>query len=155
MSTKNQEPGCTVHIYAVVRVPVKVAGTSDHLAAIKIAEETTDLEVAIRQGIYAEEIINVLVDTDGDEEYQKTTAYKLNAAGDWVPVIEVPTSDCITVTCCMRSKTLGTTDTSELRVYEGENLWEKAQNMAASYGATLETVTLNCDPRAPYTALKS
>ena len=75
-----------VHLYAVVRVPVEICEASSQLEAIQKAESQTNLHTAFRSGEYAEDVVSVLVDEVGDEEYLKSTTYLLdNKSGIWKP----------------------------------------------------------------------
>jgi len=64
-----------VHIYAVVRVKIEGVNAESQTAAITAAQKGLDMEYAIKQGEYAEEITGFLVDEVGDENYSKTRAY--------------------------------------------------------------------------------
>lgn len=82
-------PAYRVTLYAVVRVTVDVATASSQLDAIAKAESATDLHEAFRGGEYAEEIVGVLVDEDGDSEYLKSTSYlpSQEAETGWAPAV--------------------------------------------------------------------
>ncbi len=78
-----------VHLYAVVRVPVDVPSATSQLDAIKKAEAMTDLNIAFKNGEYADDISSVLVDEAADSEYVKSTSYMVDDAGHWKPQVIV------------------------------------------------------------------
>lgn len=82
-----KEAGYRVTLYAVVRVTVDVASASSQLDAIAKAESSTDLHDAIRGGEYAEEVVGILVDENGDDEYRKSTTYlpSQDVESGWAP----------------------------------------------------------------------
>ena len=71
-----------VHLYAVVRVDISNIEAESQQAAIRKAEEETDLHTlldALEAVEYGEEIIGYLVDEVGDDEFRKSRNY--NADG--------------------------------------------------------------------------
>ena len=72
-----------VHLYAVVRVDISNIEAESQQAALKKAEEETDLHTlldATEAVEYGEEIIGYLVDEVGDDEFRKSCNY--NADGE-------------------------------------------------------------------------
>ena len=75
-----------VHLYAVVRVPVEISEASSQLEAIQKAESQTNLQTAFLSGEFADDVVSVLVDEVGDEEYLKSTTYLPDGkTGGWKP----------------------------------------------------------------------
>jgi hypothetical protein len=79
-----------VHLNAVVRVPVDVPAAASQLDAIDKAVKETNLHQIFRYRSYeyAEEIVSVLVDVVGDEEYAESRVYDPGmkpGQGAWVP----------------------------------------------------------------------
>lgn len=67
----------TVHLFAVVRVPVSITA-GDKKEAVERAIEETDLASEIRHGEYAEEVTHALVDVQGDTGYAHSTWHSVN-----------------------------------------------------------------------------
>lgn len=79
-----------VHLNAVVRVPVVVHAAASQLDAIEKALTETNLHQMFRSHAceYADEIISVLVDEEGDEDYRNSRIYDPGTKpgqGEWVP----------------------------------------------------------------------
>lgn len=77
-----------VHLYSVVRVPVDVPSATSQLDAITKAEALVDLNRDFIRGDFADEVVGVLVDEVGDEEYVNTRNY-LPAQTGWKEEKEV------------------------------------------------------------------
>ncbi|MBB5546561.1 hypothetical protein [Paraburkholderia fungorum] len=78
-----------VHLNAVVRVPVEVPAAASQLEAIGKAIEETNLDQLFRSHAYeyADEIVSVLVDEAGDEDYLNSQFYDPGmkpGEGEWV-----------------------------------------------------------------------
>ncbi len=79
---ENKMAKYNVHLYAVVRVDISNIEAESQQAAIRKAEEETDLHTlldALEAVEYGEEIIGYLVDEVGDDEFRKSRNY--NADG--------------------------------------------------------------------------
>ena len=78
----------TVHLYALVRVPVSDVEADSHAEAVSKASRMVDLDEVFRDLAshatrlnaieYADEISHVLVDEDGDSEYDRSRWYTWN-----------------------------------------------------------------------------
>ena len=78
----------TVHLYALVRVPVPDVEADSHAEAVSKASRMVDLDEVFRDLAshatrlnaieYADEISHVLVDEDGDSEYDRSRWYTWN-----------------------------------------------------------------------------
>lgn len=80
-----------VHLYAVVRVAVDVPSATSHLDAIAKAEQSVELHKDFRTGEYADEIVNVLVDEIGDDDFLNTRLFEpSDAEPGWAEAAEGP-----------------------------------------------------------------
>lgn len=81
-----------VHLFALVRVKVPGVEADSQRAAIEAAEKAIDLYQIASAKIYgaecveyAEEIVEALVDEEGDPEYSKSTWFNLRAGFSETP----------------------------------------------------------------------
>ncbi|QMI49882.1 hypothetical protein [Burkholderia sp. MBR-1] len=80
-----KEKAYRVHLYAVVRVPIDVPSAASQLDAISKAERSVNLHADFNRGEYAEEIVGVLVDEQGDEDYLNSRNYVTSKeSGTWI-----------------------------------------------------------------------
>lgn len=64
-----------VHIYAIVRVKVQSIEAESQTEAIEKARVNTDMEQAIQEGEFTDEVTGYLVDEAGDAEFKNTRVY--------------------------------------------------------------------------------
>lgn len=77
----------TVHLFAVVRIPVAIKA-GDKKEAVENAIKETDVTTEIHRGEYAEEIICALVDVKGDIDYAQSTWHSADG-GDYRDPIDL------------------------------------------------------------------
>lgn len=92
--------GFDVHLYALVRVKISEVRAADQTAAIRAAMDAVSLDdvfnrtyaaprLANAHGVvtaveYADEVQYALVDERGDDEYERSRAFRMNDDGAWV-----------------------------------------------------------------------